>query len=88
MSAPDLAFRGVTLLAKPSCHLCDEARVVLERLCGELGVALDERDVTTDDELYAEYGERIPVVLLDGKEHSYWRVDEARLRRDLTRAGA
>jgi hypothetical protein len=46
-------------------------------------VPWDETDVTTDDELFAEYGERIPVVLLDGKEHSYWSVDEIRLRRAL-----
>ena len=69
----------VTLLSKPGCHLCDDARGALERL----GVAFDERDVTADDALYDEYGDRIPVVLLDGREHSYWNVDEPRLRRDL-----
>jgi glutaredoxin len=69
----------VTLLSKPGCHLCDEARAVLERL----GEPFGERDVTTDDALYDEYGDRIPVVLLDGREHSYWNVDEPRLRRDL-----
>ena len=75
----------LTLLGKPGCHLCDEARDVLARVAGELGVPWDERDVTTDDDLYAEYGDRIPVLLLDGREHSYWSVDERRLRRDLAR---
>lgn len=75
----------LTLLGKPGCHLCDEARDVLARVAGDLGVPWDERDVTTDDDLYAEYGDRIPVLLLDGREHSYWSVDEPRLRRDLAR---
>ena len=73
----------LTLLGKPGCHLCDEARVVLARVAADAGVPWDEVDVTTDDDLYAEYGDRIPVVLLDGKEHGYWSVDEPRLRRDL-----
>ena len=79
------ADHRLTLLGKPGCHLCDEARAVLSRVADELGVPWDERDVTADDALYAEYGDRIPVVLLDGKEHGYWNVDEPRLRRDLAR---
>ena len=74
----------LTLLGKPGCHLCDEARAVLARVADDLGVPWDERDVTADDALFEEYGDRIPVVLLDGREHGYWTVDEARLRRDLT----
>lgn len=69
----------LTLLTKPGCTHCDEARAVLERV----GEPFEERDVTSDDALYDEYGDRIPVVLLDGREHSYWDVDEARLRKDL-----
>jgi hypothetical protein len=42
-----------------------------------------EVDVDTDPELQAEYGDRVPVVLLDGREHSYFTVDVPRLRRDL-----
>lgn len=79
------ADHRLTLLGKPGCHHCDDARAVLARVAGELGVPWEERDVTVDDALYEEYGDRIPVVLLDGKEHGYWTVDEARLRRDLTR---
>ena len=69
----------LTLLTKPGCPHCDEARAVLERI----GEPFEERDVTADDALYDEYGDRIPVVLLDGREHGYWDVDEPRLRRDL-----
>ena len=71
----------MTLLSKPGCHQCDEARAVLERI----GEPFAEVDVTQDDALYDEFGDRIPVVLLDGKEHGYWNVDEARLRKDLAR---
>jgi glutaredoxin len=75
----------LTLLGKPGCHLCDEAREVLARIAADLGVPWDERDVTADADDFAEYGDRIPVVLLDGNEHGYWDVDEQRLRRDLLR---
>lgn len=73
----------VTLLGKPGCHLCDNARAVVARVCADLGVPWDERDVTADPADFDEYGDRIPVVLLDGREHSYWSADEPRLRRDL-----
>jgi glutaredoxin len=75
----------VTLLIKPGCPHCDDAREVLERISVELGVAVEERDATLDPTDLEEYGERLPVVLLDGREHGYWDVDEPRLRRDLAR---
>lgn len=75
----------LTLLGKPGCHLCDDARGVVARVATDLGVPWDERDVTLDPEDAAEYRDRIPVLLLDGKEHGYWNVDEPRLRRDLAR---
>jgi len=71
----------IQLLTRPGCHLCDVAKEALERI-GEPWV---EVDIERDPELDAEYGDRIPVVLLDGKEHGYWRVEEERLRRDLGR---
>lgn len=75
----------MTLLTRPGCPHCDEAREVLARLAAELGVPLEERDATLDAAELEEYGERLPVVLLDGREHGYWDVDEPRLRRDLAR---
>ena len=71
----------IQLLTRPGCHLCDVAKEALERI-GEPWV---EVDIERDPELDAEYGDRIPVVLLDGREHGYWRVEEERLRRDLGR---
>ncbi|MCW2874556.1 glutaredoxin family protein [Actinacidiphila oryziradicis] len=79
----DPADRTVTLIGKPGCHLCDDARVVIEKVTGELGSSVEELDITQDDELYRKYWEQIPVVLVDGEQHDFWRVDENRLRRAL-----
>ena len=73
----------VTLMSRVDCHACDQARADLERICGELGVPWDVRDVDSDRELRAEYGDRVPVILVDGAEHGFWTVDEDRLRRAL-----
>ena len=73
----------VTLYGKPGCHLCDEAREVIGRVCADLGTAYDEVDITTDAELQRQYGEQIPVTFVDGVQHDFWRVDERRLRAAL-----
>ena len=78
MSAAGLGD-GLLLLGKPGCHLCDDARTVLERV----GATFSEVDITTDDALHAAYLERIPVVVLDGVERFELFVDEAALRRLL-----
>ena len=74
----------VTLFSKPGCHLCDDARAVIEAVCAELGESYDEIDITTADELMESYGEQIPVTLVDGARHDFWRVDADRLRAALT----
>ncbi|HEX6056714.1 MAG TPA: glutaredoxin family protein [Intrasporangium sp.] len=74
----------VTLIGRPGCHLCDEARAVIDRVTAELGVSWEERSIDDDAELRAEYAEQIPVTLVDGQRHDFWRVDEARLRSALT----
>jgi glutaredoxin len=73
----------VTLLSRVGCHLCDDARAVLASVAADSGVAWEERDVDADPLLAAEYGDRVPVVMIDGREHAYWRVDEPRLRAAL-----
>jgi glutaredoxin len=75
----------VTLLTRAGCHLCAGAREAMERVAAATGVEWREVDVDTDDELAMEYGDRLPVVLLDGAEHGYWTVEERRLIRDLER---
>ena len=73
----------VVLYTKPGCHLCDDARAVVEAVCAELGQSYDEVDITTSEELMAAYGEQIPVTFVDGRQHDFWRVDAARLRAAL-----
>ncbi|HMJ01549.1 MAG TPA: glutaredoxin family protein [Conexibacter sp.] len=76
-------MREVVLYGKPGCHLCDEARVVLERVRAEVPFALVERDIELDDALHRAYLERIPVIALDGEELFDFFVDAAELRRRL-----
>ncbi|HET6861003.1 MAG TPA: glutaredoxin family protein [Streptomyces sp.] len=75
--------RLVTLVGKPGCHLCDDARAVVAAVCEEVGAAWEEKDITQDEELHRAYWEQIPVVLVDGEQHTFWRVDAARLRKAL-----
>jgi glutaredoxin len=71
----------LVVYGRPGCHLCDDARAVLERI----GEPFAEIDITTDDALHAAYLERIPVVALDGEELFDFFVDEGVLRAHLDR---
>jgi glutaredoxin len=73
----------ITLVGKPGCHLCDDARAVVSRVADELGVTWEEWSISDDPALAEEYWEQIPVTFVDGRQHDYWRVDEARLRATL-----
>ncbi len=78
----------LTLIAKPGCHLCDDARAVVDRVLGELendgvGVQLVERNILEEPRLAEQYADDIPVVLIDERMHDRWRIDPDRLRRDL-----
>ncbi len=57
----------IRLLSKPGCHLCDDARAVVEAVCADTGEAYDEVDITTDPELMEQYAEQIPVTFVDGR---------------------
>jgi Glutaredoxin-like domain (DUF836) len=74
----------VTLIGKPDCHLCNEAREQVSRVCDELSIGWQELSILEDPGLYDEYWEKIPVVLIDGRIHDFWRVDPRRLRRALS----
>lgn len=76
----------VLLITRPGCHLCDEARAVIARVTAELGVSWAERDVGASAQDLARYSEMVPVTLIDGVQHDFWRVQEDRLRAALTRA--
>ncbi len=75
----------VTLYGKPGCHLCDEARAVVAMVQRERPFELEEVDITSDPALNRRYGERIPVVELDGEEAFEYLVEPEELRRMLDR---
>jgi len=81
----------LTLIGKSGCHLCDEARVTVNAVVGAFraeytGVArhiqvnLVEHDILVDEELWNRYSEEVPVLLINGKIHNYWRIDPVKLR--------
>lgn len=80
----------LTLIGKPGCHLCDDAREVIAGVTGSLTdasrIGLQERSILDEPELFDRYAEEIPVVLIDGRQHTYWRVDPDRLTAALTAA--
>ncbi|MBC6446507.1 glutaredoxin family protein [Actinokineospora xionganensis] len=71
-------------MTRQDCHACEVAKADVGRICADLGVGWDTADVDSDPELRAEYGDRVPVILVDGEEHGYWKVEEPRLRAALT----
>ena len=78
-----LAMRTVTLYGRPGCHLCDDARAVLERVRAVTPFRLEEVDIESDDALFKRYLERIPVVAVDGEERFELFVDEEAFARTL-----
>lgn len=80
----------VQLLTRDGCTICAGVHARLAKLAHELGFDLSTTDVDAvatagNPGLRAEFGDRLPVILLDGREHSYWEIDEPRLRADLAR---
>ena len=73
----------VTFVTRAGCHLCEQAEPVVRRVAAEAGVAFELRDVDADPADRAAWTDKVPVVLLDGREHAYWQVDERALRRAL-----
>ena len=76
---------SLTLIGKPGCHLCDDARDVIRTVVdglpdGSPAVEVNELSILDDPALHEKYVEEIPVVLVGGRMHTYWRVDPARLR--------
>ena len=74
----------ITLLTRPGCHLCDDARAVVAAVAADLEIDWEERDITRSDSDLRAYGEMIPVTLIDGVQHDFWRVSEQRLRAALS----
>jgi hypothetical protein len=74
----------VTLIGKPDCHLCEAAREVVVTVCAETGDTFEELSILDHPDLADQYWEQIPVTLVDGVQHDFWRVDPVRLRAALS----
>lgn len=75
----------LTLIGKPGCHLCDDAEAVIAEVIADFegSVAITKENILDDDALFARYSEQIPVLLINGQVHNYWRIDPIRLRETL-----
>ncbi len=73
----------VTVYTRADCGLCEKAEAEAARICADVGAGWTTVDVDSDPELRAEYGDRVPVIEVDGREHGFWRVEEDRLRAAL-----
>ena len=82
-SPSNTSSERVLLYTRQGCHLCAEAETEVARICADLGLGFSTADIDTDPELRAEYGDRVPVIMVDGREHGYFRVEEKRLRAAL-----
>jgi hypothetical protein len=82
---------NLTLVGKPGCHLCDDARLVVNTVIAEFKAAhtgvnasvqvqFDEENILDNQSLFNQYSEEIPVLMVNGKVHNYWRIDPIRLR--------
>ena len=81
--AADRGGVRVTVITRVGCHLCADAEATVAALSTELGFGWEAIDVDADPVRQDRYGDRVPVILLDGREHGYWRVDSERLRAAL-----
>jgi glutaredoxin len=80
----------LTLIGKPGCHLCEDAETAIERVLASflasnpsVAVSITQHNILDDAELAARYSEEIPVLLINGNVHNYWRIDEDRFMRAL-----
>ncbi len=73
----------VTLFGRQGCHLCDDARDVIVRVAERHALVLEEVDIDGDPELRSEYDTEVPVVEIDGREVSRYRITEDQLVRAL-----
>jgi hypothetical protein len=78
-----LTAARIILYSRPDCHLCDDAREVIRRVASDVGVSWEERDITLSEDDMREYWDKIPVTIVDGIQHDFWRVSEDRLRNAL-----
>ncbi len=77
----------VTIFSRPGCHLCDEMKGVVDRVCHRLGLQVNQVDISTDRTLEQRYGRDIPVLAIDGRVVARHRIGEVELMEGLKRGG-
>lgn len=79
----------VTLYVRPGCHLCDDARQVVETVCAEADATWDEVDIDSagNEALRERMTDIVPVVEVDGHQVGYWRIRADNVRAALARGG-
>ena len=77
-------MHAVEVISRPGCHLCEDAKAVVARVCADLGAVWQEVDIVTRPELIDAYWEKVPVILVGGQLLSYWHVHEQPLRAAIT----
>lgn len=74
----------VVVYTKPGCHLCEDACAAVARITADVGVDWEGVDISSDDALMAQWAEYVPVIVVDGQVHDWFRVREDRLRAALS----
>jgi glutaredoxin len=75
----------VTIFSRSNCHLCEVALEVLVGLQEESGFVIEKILIDGDPELEKKYGEQVPVILINGQMHDFFRVDPERFRNSISR---
>jgi len=73
----------VTVYSRHNCHLCEVALETLEHLQGDLDFDIEKIHIDANPDLEKQYGEQVPVILIDGKQHDFFRVDPVRFKSSL-----
>lgn len=77
----------LTLIGKPGCHLCDDAEVAVQSVLEDFSaVSFEKENILENPNLFEKYSEQIPVLLINGQIHNYWRIDTERLREALAKS--
>lgn len=73
----------VEVMVRATCGSCARVTEQITPVVAAAGAKLETVDVDTDPELAAEYGDRVPVIVIDGEEFACWEVDNAELAAEL-----
>ncbi len=76
-------MKKVTVYSRTGCHLCEIAIELINSVKGSDNFSLEIKLIDNDSELQKEYGEQVPVILIDEKVHDYWRVDLIRFTKAI-----